>query len=71
MNPMKPVNINFFQYIKTGRREIPENEKDHHKKPHNVPFVALGTALLWFGWFGFNPGGSLLMFFFSDFFKGA
>jgi len=39
-----------------GRREIPENEKDHHKKPHNVPFVALGTALLWFGWFGFNPG---------------
>ena len=40
----------------TGRREIPENEKDHHKKPHNVPFVALGTALLWFGWFGFNPG---------------
>lgn len=42
-----------------GRREIPENEKDHHKKPHNVPFVALGTALLWFGWFGFNPGSAL------------
>eukprot|EP00438_Fugacium_kawagutii_P010494 Skav205487 [mRNA] locus=scaffold830:468004:477239:- [translate_table: standard] len=37
-------------------REIPEHEKEHHKKPHNVPFVALGTALLWFGWFGFNPG---------------
>ena len=27
--------------------------------PHNVPFVALGTALLWFGWFGFNAGSAL------------
>ncbi|CAK9000248.1 unnamed protein product [Durusdinium trenchii] len=42
-----------------GKREIPEHEKDHHRKPHNVPFVALGTALLWFGWFGFNPGSAL------------
>ena len=24
--------------------------------PHNVPFVALGETLLWFGWFGFNAG---------------
>jgi Amt family ammonium transporter len=24
--------------------------------PHNIPFVILGTALLWFGWFGFNAG---------------
>ena len=22
--------------------------------PHNIPFVALGTALLWYGWFGFS-----------------
>lgn len=27
--------------------------------PHNVPFVVLGTALLWFGWFGFNAGSAL------------
>jgi Amt family ammonium transporter len=27
--------------------------------PHNVPFVVLGTGLLWFGWFGFNAGSAL------------
>jgi len=27
--------------------------------PNNVPLVVLGTALLWFGWFGFNGGSSL------------
>ncbi|MDR2443172.1 MAG: ammonium transporter [Deltaproteobacteria bacterium] len=26
---------------------------------HNVPFVALGMAMLWFGWFGFNAGSAL------------
>ena len=27
--------------------------------PHNVPFVLLGAALLYFGWFGFNGGSAL------------
>ena len=27
--------------------------------PANIPFVILGTGLLWFGWFGFNAGSAL------------
>lgn len=43
--------------------------KDHMKaldsknstefKPTNIPYVILGAALLWFGWFGFNAGSAL------------
>ena len=28
-------------------------------RTHNVPFVFLGAAMLWFGWFGFNAGSAL------------
>ena len=34
------------------RKEITHN-------PTNIPFVLLGTGMLWFGWFGFNAGSSL------------
>jgi len=39
-----------------GKRE---NLDKNTPIPHNMPFVALGTALLWFGWFGFNAGSAL------------
>ncbi|HCW09136.1 MAG TPA: ammonia channel protein [Cytophagales bacterium] len=36
-----------------GKREV----KEHH--PANIPFIILGTGMLWFGWFGFNAGSAL------------
>lgn len=33
--------------------------EDHVMPPANIPFVLLGTGLLWFGWFGFNAGSAL------------
>lgn len=39
-----------------GKRKIVEKSIP---APHNMPFVILGTALLWFGWFGFNAGSAL------------
>jgi Amt family ammonium transporter len=39
-----------------GKRKILPAEK---VQPHNITYVALGTGLLWFGWFGFNGGSAL------------
>ena len=39
-----------------GRRSPAELKET---RPNNVPYVVLGTALLWFGWFGFNAGSAL------------
>jgi Amt family ammonium transporter len=27
--------------------------------PHNVPYIVIGTGILWFGWFGFNGGSAV------------
>ncbi len=39
------------------QRKIHREHK--HTQPANIPFVLLGTGLLWFGWFGFNAGSAL------------
>jgi ammonium transporter, Amt family len=39
-----------------GKRHFTPGERS---LPHNIAFVALGTGLLWFGWFGFNGGSAL------------
>lgn len=40
-----------------GRRKV-HIEKVAHS-PANIPYVLLGTGMLWFGWFGFNAGSAL------------
>jgi Amt family ammonium transporter len=40
-----------------GRRRLAPEHTTH--TPANVPFVMLGTGMLWFGWFGFNAGSAL------------
>jgi Amt family ammonium transporter len=45
------------QALVLGKREGFADCKDW--KPHNLSNVFLGTAILWFGWFGFNGGSAL------------
>lgn len=34
-------------------------KRNERHYPNNIPLVAVGTALLWFGWYGFNAGSEL------------
>ena len=43
--------------IVLGRRKSHLHHEMH--VPANIPFVLLGTGMLWFGWFGFNAGSAL------------
>ncbi len=42
--------------IMLGKRR--RSEHGDELRPHNLPMTAIGTALLWFGWFGFNAGSA-------------
>ena len=41
--------------LKSRRSKIEQQEIP----PANIPYVLIGTGLLWFGWFGFNAGSAL------------
>lgn len=43
--------------IVLGRRQS-FGSASHHE-PANIPYILLGTGMLWFGWFGFNAGSAL------------
>jgi Amt family ammonium transporter len=44
---------------KAHMQAIAKKDSATEFKPTNVPYVILGAALLWFGWFGFNAGSAL------------
>ena len=43
--------------LRLGRRKSHLASQPH--LPANIPFVLLGTGMLWFGWFGFNAGSAI------------
>lgn len=46
-------------FIVGARKYASEEDRKAKQVPHNRTFVALGTGLLWVGWFGFNGGSAL------------
>jgi Amt family ammonium transporter len=44
---------------KDHMKAIDKKDSATEFKPTNIPYVILGAALLWFGWFGFNAGSAL------------
>jgi Amt family ammonium transporter len=35
------------------------HRRDKESRPNSIPLIAIGTGLLWFGWYGFNAGSAL------------
>jgi Amt family ammonium transporter len=44
---------------KDHMKAIDQKDNASEFKPTNIPYVLLGAAILWFGWFGFNAGSAL------------
>ncbi len=44
---------------KNHMKALDQKDSATEFKPTNIPYVLLGAALLWFGWFGFNAGSAL------------
>ncbi len=44
---------------KNHMKALDQKDSASEFKPTNIPYVLLGAALLWFGWFGFNAGSAL------------
>ena len=50
------VGPRFGKYIKNGKKKVARAIPGH-----SIPLAALGVFVLWFGWFGFNPGSTMAM----------
>jgi Amt family ammonium transporter len=46
-------------YWKDHLKALDKKDNASEFKPTSIPYVILGAALLWFGWFGFNAGSAL------------
>ncbi|KAH0558931.1 hypothetical protein GP486_004445 [Trichoglossum hirsutum] len=54
------VYANFVKVHARIRKQIlPVEDLNADETPSNIPYIVLGTTLLWFGWFGFNGGSAL------------
>jgi len=51
---------------RVGRFDAEGSDPNGTYAPHNVPNAALGTFILWFGWYGFNCGSTLYMYGFGS-----
>jgi Amt family ammonium transporter len=52
----------FVTKPRLGRFDEVGSDPNGPYAPHNVPNAALGTFILWFGWYGFNCGSTLYMY---------